>query len=237
MSGGDDLERWRRSQAELAQLFGHDLRSPLGAITANLSYLEQGVGPEDPDAASVFSELAVSCDELLRMIENSEVIGQLSLDDNALDRGARADLVAAVRAAAERVRPPASLASVTVALEAGASSATVRSPAALLDLFARNVIMNGVTHARRNGVVRVRVEAAPSGAARLVMRDPGPSFGDPAVSLSREQQAHLKTTRQGRYSRGLGPYFIGLVARRLGATVAADHDGTTSTLTVTFPPA
>jgi signal transduction histidine kinase len=231
----EDLDAWRRGQAALAQLFGHDFRSPLSAITANLAYLEQGAVSDDEETVAVFSELRVSCDEFLRMVENQEVIGQLAASAAPSPADPLTDLIPCARAAVERVLPGAGISGVSLDFEAGAQAAMVRGPAPMLDLLVRNVASNGVTYARRNGRVRVRAELTADGAARLVMTDPGAAFGDPAAVFAREQQADLKHSRRGRYSRGLGPYLIGLVARRLGAAITADHDGAQSVLAITFP--
>lgn len=232
---GRDLAAWRRTQSELAAVFAHDLRSPLSAISANLAFLAKGVGDGDPEAATVFDELAVSCDELLRMIENTEVIGELAHGEAPEADAVTADLAAVARAAVERVRPSAALSGVTLALDAPEAPVVVRAPPRRLDALVRNLVSNGATWAKRGNTARITVDRDADGSPRVTLRDPGPAFGEPAEAFARERQAHLKNARAGRYSRGLGPYVIGLAAKALGATLASSHDGQTSTLTVTLP--
>lgn len=230
-----DLADWRRTQAQLAALFGQDLRSPLGVLSTNLSFLAQSADPADTDTAAVYDELAVSCEEFLRMVENLEAIGELAHGEPAEVPTGETDLGAVARSAIERTRAVAALSGVSLAVEAPAAPVLVRANAARLDLLVRNLASNGVTWARRGHTATVTVDYDDHGAPRLGLRDPGPTFGDPATAFARETQAQIKHTRAGRYSRGLGPYLIGLVARSLHATLGVGHDGHTSTLTITFP--
>lgn len=230
----DDL---RRERADLTAVFARDLRSPLAAIMANLSFLEGCVAESDPEAGAVFGELRVSCDEFQRMIDNGEAISRLEGSPAPAPPDPVVDLVPALRAAAAAMGASAAIAQVELRAEVQTEVAPVRAPPGLLELLLRNLFANGITHARRGGWASLSLHRLANGAARLTLRDPGASFGDLSLTFARERQAEVKTAHRGRYARGLNPYLLGIVAARLGASADASHDGGQSEFSLTFPPA
>ncbi len=234
MSGPvDDL---RRERAALTAVFARDLRSPLSAIVANLSFLEGCVAESDPEAGAVFGELRVSCDEFQRMVDNGEAIARLEANAPLVDADPVVDLVPAVRAAVDAMQASAAIAQVELHAEIQTEAAPVRTPPALLELLLRNLFANGITHARRGGWASLSVHRLADGAARVILRDPGPSFGDLSLTFARDRQAEVKTAHRGRYARGLNPYLLGITAARMRATATATHDGSRSEFSLTFPP-
>lgn len=229
----DDL---RRERAALTAVFARDLRSPLSAIVANLSFLEGCVAESDPEAGAVFGELRVSCDEFQRMVDNGEAIARLEESAPPTAPDPVVDLVPAVRAAVTAMSASAVIAQVELRTELQTEVALVRAPPGLLELLLRNLFANGITHARRGGWASLSLHRLANGAARVTLRDPGASFGDLALTFARERQAEVKTAHRGRYARGLNPYLLGIVATRLGASAAATHDGSRSEFSLTFPP-
>ncbi|MFO0624297.1 MAG: hypothetical protein U0325_01670 [Polyangiales bacterium] len=231
----ETLDELRAERAALTAVFARDLRSPLAAIVANLSFLEGTIGESDPEAGAVFSELRVSCDEFQRMVDNGETIARLEVAPAAATADPVIDLVPAVRAALAAMRGSAGIAQVELRVELRTEAAPVRAPTALVELLLRNLFANGITHARRGGWASLSLQVLADGAVRLALRDPGPSFGDLALTFARERQAEVKTSHRGRYARGLNPYLLGIAATRLGAVAAATHDGNQSEFSLTFP--
>jgi signal transduction histidine kinase len=231
----DPLDDLRRERAALTAVFARDLRSPLSAIVANLSFLEGCVAESDPEAGAVFGELRVSCDEFQRMVANGEAIARL--EGSALPDVADpvVDLVPAIRAAFTAMSASAAIAQVELRTELQSDVAMVRAPPALLELLLRNLFANGITHARRGGWASVSLHRLSDGAAQVTLRDPGASFGDLSLTFSRERQAEVKTAHRGRYARGLNPYLLGIAAARLGARAEASHDGSRSEFSLVFP--
>lgn len=232
----DPFDDLRQERAALTAVFARDLRSPLSAIVANLSFLEGCVAESDPEAGAVFGELRVSCDEFQRMVDNGEAIARLEQSPRAEAADPVVDLVPAIRAALKAMSPSAAIAQVELRTELQTEAAFVRAPPALLELLLRNLFANGITHARRGGWACLAVQRHPDSAINLTLRDPGGSFGDLAVTFARERQAEVKTAHRGRYARGLNPYLLGIVTARLGARAVATHDGSGSEFSLTFPP-
>lgn len=232
----DPLDDLRQERADLTAVFARDLRSPLSAIVANLSFLEGCVAESDPEAGAVFGELRVSCDEFQRMVDNGEAIARL--EGSGLPDAADpvVDLVAAIHAAFSVMSASAAIAQVELRTELESDVAMVRAPPALLGLLLRNLFANGITHARRGGWASLSLHRLSDGATRVTLRDPGASFGDLSLTFARERQAEVKTAHRGRYARGLNPYLLGIVATRLGARAVASHDGSQSEFSLTFPP-
>lgn len=233
MSAFDDL---RRERTALTAVFARDLRSPLSAIVANLSFLEGCVAESDPEAGAVFGELRVSCDEFQRMVDNGEAIARLEEGPPPTAPDPVVDLVPAAQAAIAAMRGSAAIAQVELRAELRTDDARVRAPQGLVELLLRNLLANGITHARRGGWVSLSLARLSDGSARVILRDPGASFGDLSLTFARDRQAEVKTTHRGRYARGLNPYLLGVVAARLSARAEATHDGSQSEFTLTFPP-
>jgi signal transduction histidine kinase len=232
----DPFDNLRRERAALTAVFARDLRSPLSAIVANLSFLEGCVAESDPEAGAVFGELRVSCDEFQRMVDNGEAIARLEVSAPLTGADPVTDLVPAVRAALTAMSGSAAIAQVDLRTELRTDVALVRAPPVMVELLLRNLFANGITHARRGGWAVLSLHRRADGAVELTLRDPGVPFGDLALTFSRERQAEVKTAHRGRYARGLNPYLLGIVAARLRASVVATHDGSQSELSLTFPP-
>ena len=232
----DPLDDLRHERADMTAVFARDLRSPLSAIVANLSFLESCVAESDPEAGAVFGELRVSCDEFQRMVDNGEAIARLEGSGLPNVADPVVDLVPAIRAAFTMMGASAAIAQVELRTELEMDRAMVRAPPVLLGLLLRNLFANGITHARRGGWASLSLHRLSDGATRVTLRDPGASFGDLSLTFSRERQAEVKTAHRGRYARGLNPYLLGIAAARLGARAVASHDGSQSEFSLTFPP-
>ncbi len=144
-------------------------------------------------------------------------------------------LLAAAESAVARCAQSAAGAEVVLALEAGDSARVMADPQ-LLELMIQNMVTNALHHSRRRNSVTVRVDRE-AGRSAVAVIDQGPAFGPNAQHFTREAQVAIKFQPDGRYSRGLGLYLIGLVSRAFDGTIETSRDGTRSVLRVWFPTA
>ena len=85
MSAADrpSLEAWLAEQKVLMRLFVHDLKNPISALSANLSYLEAVLEDADEDAKSALADCTIASCVLLHMADNLRTLARLE----ARDRG------------------------------------------------------------------------------------------------------------------------------------------------------
>jgi signal transduction histidine kinase len=227
------LPEWLRLQEELVHLVAHDMRNPLQAIMANASFLDDATGATEQEAHETTSDIRSSADVLLRLIENSVTIARLeSPSAEALPR-VPVSLLAAVEAAMERCAGIAASSAISLSLEASLGARVMADPQ-LLDQMIQNLITNGIQHSRRRSSVSLRVERQGERTA-VVLLDQGAPFGPVERHFTREAQATIKFQPDGRYSRGLGLYVVGLVSRAFGGTIEPSREGARSALRVWFP--
>lgn len=187
-----DRQADEKARRQFLAAVGHDLRSPLAALTAAVEALEDGIAP-DPDRylRSMRADLTAMShlvDDLflLAMIE----AGKLELDQDPIDVAELADeSIDALHAIADRK-------GVSLQLDVdGGAPATGSSHS--LGRAIRNLVDNAIRHAPEGSEVMVRVAAGDGVVVRV--EDEGPGFsgdlvesafegfvtGDPARSRSR----------------------------------------------------
>ncbi len=222
-----------RMQHTLSQMIAHDMRNPLSAILANVSFLEHACGQEDGEVREALADMRSSSDDLLELIDamvtlaalQSPEVASLPREPVSLAQAAR-DAVAAAHAAASRN---------SMRLELLVhDEARVSADAQLLGSMVSALVSNAVHHARKGTAVLLSV-ARESGRAVLTMSDEGPVFGPPAQHFTREAQPEIKLRAAGRYSRGLGLFKVGLVVDAFGGAIATSREGGRSVVRVTFP--
>lgn len=224
---------WLRLQEELAQLVAHDMRNPLQAIIANASFLDDAFNATEQEARETTSDIRSSADVLLRLIENTVTIARLEAATSASIARSAVSLLAVVESAVERCAGIAASSEIGISLEASESARVMADPQ-LLDQMVQNLITNAIQHSRRRTSVSLRVERA-GGRAAVVVVDQGPPFGAVERHFTREAQPAIKFQPDGRYSRGLGLYVVGLVSRAFGGTIEPSREGARSVLRVWFP--
>lgn len=219
-----------RTQHALAQMLAHDMRNPLAAIVANLSFLDHACRDADREVRETIADLHASSDVLLRLIDGTVTIAALESSDAGAVRG-RVSLREVVRAAAQAV---AANGRAPVRADERGPDAEVLGDLTLLTTAVTHLAHNGAQHSRRGAEVVLSVERRGRRAA-VVLSDEGPPFGPPEQHFSREAQVDLKLRPGGRYERGLGLYVVGLVARAYDGTVETSRDGARSVVRVWFP--
>ena len=229
------LASWLQLHEELAQLVAHDMRNPLQAIIANASFLDDPFHPSEQETRETVADIRSSADVLLRLIDNAVAIARLEAPSGAATPRSAVSLLSAAESAVARCAQSAAGAEVVLALEAGDSARVMADPQ-LLELMIQNMVTNALQHSRRRNSVTVRVDRE-AGRSAVAVIDQGPAFGTHAQHFTREAQLAIKFQPDGRYSRGLGLYLIGLVSRAFDGTIETSRDGTRSVLRVWFPAA
>ncbi len=227
------LQTWLRLQEALAQLVAHDMRNPLQAIMANAAFLEDAFNTNEQEARETTSDIRSSADMLLRLIENTVTVARLESPAASMIPREPVSLLSTVETAVERCAGLAANSEIGLSLEAS-EGARVMADAQLLDQMIQNLVSNAIQHARRRTSVSLRVERSGARAA-VVLVDQGPPFGPVERHFTREAQASIKFQPDGRYSRGLGLYVVGIVTRAFGGTIEPSREGARSVLRVWFP--
>ena len=201
-------------------LFAHDLRNPLSALRSNLGFVASSDATLDDDAREALADSSVSCDTLLRIIDNldvfarslrGETLGRDGVSANNLLDEARAQHVDlakshAVTLVVEQVPPDKSP---WLAVNAGAAATALS-----------NLVRNAIQHAGGSGKVTVGLSAD---ASKCVIRveDSGLAIpeGGEEVALSLVGQLTAKRDGRSRYSYGLGLYAASRSAELAGGVL------------------
>lgn len=209
---------------ELLALITHDLRNPLSALHSNLGFLESALGGADDDSREALVDALVSCDGLLHIIDNLELLAQ-RLRGSASPSSGPVALGALVSTVVDATRAMAQSHGVTLLLTPNpeATALLVDSNRDFLARAVANVIRNAVQHGA-SGAVHVGIEQRGGDRAIVWVTDSGtPLAGTQTDSafLARGQ-IDAKATGKGRYSRGLGLFSAALAASGAKATLLAD---------------
>lgn len=219
-----------RTQYVLAQMLAHDMRNPLAAIVANLSFLDHACRNADRDVRETIADLQESANVLHHLVENLVTIAALEAPDAGSHR-VRVSLREVARAAVQAVAPNSR---VSVRVDEWGPDAEVLADASKLVLAATHLALNGVRHSQQGAEVVLSVERR-GGHAALTLSDEGTPFGPPEEHFTREAQVDMKLRPGSRYERGLGLYLVGLVAQVYDGTIETARDGTRSIVRVWFP--
>jgi signal transduction histidine kinase len=212
-------------------MLAHDMRNPLAAIVANLSFLDHACRDAEREVRETLADLHASCDVLLRLIDSTVTIAALEVPDLGTAPRSRVSLRDISRTA---VQAATTHGRVSLRVDERGPDAEVLADLALLTTAATHLANNGAQHSRRGAEVVLSVERRGHRAA-LVLSDEGPAFGPPEQHFTREAQVDLKLRTGGRYERGLGLYVVGLVAKVYGGSVETARDGVRSIVRVWFP--
>jgi signal transduction histidine kinase len=222
----EQLRNVERSRMALLQELAHDLRTPVASLKNLLETLQSaqaGGGALDPGLRDELMGLALKeTDYFERLVEDLLVLAQVSeprylparevvdLKD-LLDE--ETDGLAARRAGKLRV-----------VKELGPRGVLVQGDPQLLRRMLRNALDNAFSFAR--GEVRVRLEQAASGEARISVEDDGPGLSPEALASYGERRvSRVLGTQAGseRLSVGLGSVIIKTVARSHGGEALASN--------------
>lgn len=207
---------------ELLGLIAHDLRNPLSALHSNVSFLDSVLESTDEDTREALADAVVSCDGLLHIIDNLDLLAYVLRGQQPLPTGPvlLAPLVAEV---VTRAGGAAKSHGVELAIDPAVKLLRTRV-LAHRDMLARalgNLLHNAIQHNGGDGPVLV---SAREEGARAFIR-----IADGGVPLAEELrdsgfsargQIASKGTGGGRYGRGIGLYSARVAAGAAGARVA-----------------
>ena len=76
-SADPSLAAWQRTQHALAQMLAHDLRNPLAAMLANLSFLDHAYRGADGEVRETLADLHASCAMMLTLVDSMVTVSAL----------------------------------------------------------------------------------------------------------------------------------------------------------------
>jgi signal transduction histidine kinase len=207
--------------ADLLGLIAHDLRNPLSALQSNVSFVSSILGAEDEDAREAMTDALISCEGLLRIIDNVELLsmelgGTREFERLPVGLGALVDEVAARCQSMARSHGV----ELTVAPRDARASDSVSAHREMLGRALSNLIQNAIQHAPPGTVVRVSLRSEPERCVAVV-EDDGPALANELrqTVFTAPGQVASKGSSHGRYGRGIGLFGASLAAARAGASV------------------
>jgi signal transduction histidine kinase len=230
----EELTAWLHTQEEVALLVAHDLRNPLAAILANLSYLDHALKGADAETLETVADLKLSAEMLHRLVENYVAMSRLEATQTAALPRTSLALGSAARGVVERSQSLARSMSVAVEIQPTDDDPHVECDRGLLELLIENMVGNAVQHGRRGRRVLLTV-ATRGDRAVLAVEDGGAPYGPVERDFSRLGQLEIKRLPDARYSRGLALYVVGLIAAAYGAALETAAEAGRTTLRLVFP--
>ena len=210
----DVLGQLERQRAALLRSVSHDLRTPLTAISAGISELQDDTmhGPEA--RRRMLSLVADEADRLDRLV--GDLLSLARLEGGVAPRRRPVDVGELAQRCVRRIerRTPGAVIVVSV----GPNRAVVRGDDTLLEQLLTNLLENGLRHSAPGDPVEVRVESW-GGAVRLTVSDSGPGVAPEDVDAIFEPFRSGPTAGAG----GLGLAICEAVARAHGGTIGVSE--------------
>lgn len=216
--GTDDLNTWRLTQSKLHKLFVHDLKNPISALAANLSFLETALVVEPEEVRGAVTDSILASEMLLRFAENLNLIAMLEASESC--GVSQIGLENFVRSVARRNEKFATSAGVRLLIVEPLEDTHLLCQYRYAELALENLILSAIRHSPQGGEVEISSVLA-EGEVHVHVCDHGrPVDGEHATALfSREMQSEAKKYSGSRYGRGLGLYAIGLAVKALNGRV------------------
>lgn len=215
-----------RFKDEMAALIAHDLKNPVSAVIANLSFLKKEPGLSEHMAESL-EDASVASQRVLRLIQNLQDIGKLESERIAIRRSSAqlSQLASKVRAEYGLLLRSKDI-TVRVTIDPGLRASidvdlVTRLVASLFDSAVR------VTPAHGRIDIGGGIDA--DGTVRLTLGHGGAPIPAAARPLLFEKYAQAGA-KVGRTSLGLGFYFCRLVAEAHGGSISAEETAEYPTL-------
>lgn len=207
---------------DLLGLIAHDLRNPLSALHSNVSFLDSVFADADEDAREALADSIVSCDGLLHIIANLDLLAHALRGAHRLSSGP-VPLAPLVADAAARVVGAAKSHAVELVVDPALESlpTRVQTHRDMLGRALGNLLHNAIQHGGSAAPVRVSAREQ-DGRAYVRVVD----GGTPLAAELREScfsavgQLSCKGMGGGRYGRGIGLFSARVAAAAAGATVA-----------------
>ncbi|MCP4600558.1 MAG: HAMP domain-containing histidine kinase [Proteobacteria bacterium] len=223
----DDLTSWRLTQSKLTKLFIHDLKNPISALSANLSFLESALVTESEDARGAVSDSILASEMLLRFCENLNLVTMLECGESS--GIGQVGLQSFVQAIVKRNNKFAVSAGVRLETEEPLGDASLYCQYRYAELAIENLILSAVRHSPQGNEVRISCRVDGEEACISIL-DHGRPVEEQCLKdlFTREKQSDAKKHPGCRYGRGLGLYAVGLAAKALrGQINVGTRDGMT----------
>jgi len=229
----EEAEQANRMKDEFLATMSHELRTPLQAILGYASMLERGIARDPVKAIAAILRNATA---QTRLVEDILDVSRISSGKLQLAMS-RVDLIVAVRAALESIRPTAQARRIQITEHLPAEPGEVLGDLERLQQVVWNLLSNAVKFTPLDGAIEVRVERTDA-ALRVAVRDTGKGIAPEHLStiFERFRQVDSTTTREHR-GLGLGLAIVRYLVEAHGGTVHAESPGPGrgATFVVTLP--
>jgi signal transduction histidine kinase/FixJ family two-component response regulator len=224
-----------RSKDEFLAMVSHELRSPLNAILGYSRMLRSG--PVDRDAISkVTAVIERNAKAQLQIIEDlldsaRIITGKLRIELEPID------LVPALEAALDTVRPTAEAKGISLAANFGPSPEVTLGDSTRLQQVVWNLLSNGIKFTPEGGRVELRMESD-ANHIRIKVSDTGKGIDPEFLPFAFDPLRQADSSSARRYGGlGLGLSLVKHLVELHGGTITAASEGSGrgSTFTVTLP--
>ena len=205
--------------AQLLALLAHDLRNPLSALHSNVGYLAAMLEGVEEDIVEALADARVSCDSLVTIIDNLELLARALGDAPSVGRTKLA-IGPVVEAVVAQHRGLARSHGTTLHQSAVDALIHVESNREMLGRALGNLICNAIQYSPPGRPISVgldcnRIECV------ISVRDDGPALEVDLEekAFTAEGQSDLKGSPGGRYGRGLGLFAARIAAQAAGGAV------------------
>ncbi len=229
----EEAEHANRMKDEFLATMSHELRTPLQAILGYATMLESG-GVRDP--AKAIEAIVRNANAQTRLVEDILDVSRIVTGKLRLAM-TRVDLVTAIRAALESIRPTAQARRIRIVESLSADVGTVYGDFERLQQITWNLLSNAVKFSPADTEIEVRAERD-NGNVRIVVEDKGKGIRAEHLSLIFERFRQLdSSTQRQQGGLGLGLAIVRYLVEAHGGTVKAESDGVGkgSRFTVTLP--
>lgn len=224
----EDLRRQERLRRALVADVGHELRTPVTILLAELEAMREGVLATEPAQIDSLHEEA---QRIARLVEDVGSIADAEASGFALERR-HLDLATLTRDALQGIA--VSLEEADLSLVTALEPVRVEGDPRRLEQVVRNLLTNAAKFAPAGSTIEVHVRAAGTDAVAEVL-DRGPGF--PADELPHVFERFWRGSQAGRTGgSGIGLAVVAEVVAAHGGTVAAaNRTGGGARLTVRLP--
>jgi signal transduction histidine kinase len=227
-----EVERARHAQfAELdilksgfMRLTTHELRRPLSVFRGYVSMIESGeLGELPAEVHKAILKIAMSANEMAKLIEDLAEVGRLEAPDKVLRRE-RYSVNQLIKDAVEVVRAEALAKRIAIIERIDPSRSTIQVDIDRMRVALQNLLSNAVKYSPAETSVEVRVEPQ-RGALTIVVEDQG--YGIPAEEIPHIFDKYYRGVTpeaQNTPGTGLGLYIVKQIAELHGGRVEVVSD-------------
>jgi signal transduction histidine kinase len=222
-----EVEKTRHAQfAELdmlksgfMRLTTHELRRPLSIFRGYVAMIESGeLGAVPPEVHKAVLEIAMSANEMAKLIDDLAEVGRLEEPDKVLRRE-RYPVSQLIKDAVEVVRAEALAKKIAIIERIDPSRSTIQVDIGRMRIAVQNLLSNAVKYSPPESSVEVRVEPV-RGALAIAVEDQG--YGIPAEELPRIFEKYYRGERpeiENTQGTGLGLFIVKQIAELHGGRV------------------